>query len=105
MEDSSGVNVDFSGGLDEDVIELTDIIEEEPGEDVLELTDVVDDSASMEDVSLAGFQVELTDARIEEALERIIERKIGRDIAPLVMEAVEKAVKSEIENIKNRLGL
>ena len=103
MADSSDINIDFSDELKEGVIELTDIVEEAE-EDVLELTEPIDDISPADDISSVGGTM-LTDARIEKALEKVIEKKFGEEISPLLVEIIEKVVKSEMEKIKNRLDI
>ena len=51
----------------------------------------------------AAEPVALTEAQVEAALERVIEKTYGEKIEQLMIQTIEKTVKREIEKIKNAL--
>ncbi len=51
----------------------------------------------------ADESVALTDAQVEAALERVVEKIYGEKIEQMMIQTIEKTVKREIEKIKNAL--
>lgn len=103
---------DKSSDDSEEVIELTDVIADDSDDEVLELTDRVDEDPNEEekgpDVTQeqepAGPEMEIGEDRIEAALERLIEKKIGHRIEAVLYEVMERVMAREVEEIKSRLS-
>ncbi|MCF8045469.1 MAG: hypothetical protein K9J83_06375 [Desulfarculaceae bacterium] len=96
----------------EEVIELTDVIADDSDEEVLELTDRVDEDLNEKEKGLdvtqeqagPGPESEIGEDRIEAALERLIEKKIGHRIEAVLYEVMERVMAREVEEIKSRLS-
>ncbi len=101
-------DVSYDDKTDDDVIELTDIVEE--GSDIkrdnsiIELTEVVDDrtDADMQGpVPAAPEDIRLDD--FEAALEKVIEKKFADKIETILFEVMERVIEKEIMQIRNSL--
>lgn len=101
-------------GSDDDIIELTDIVEGNSDhttkEDVIELTDVVEKGSTDFNLDIGkeesdedeDFELEV-DGQLEAALESIIEKKFADKIDALLFEVMENVIEKEIAKIKERL--
>lgn len=104
---------------DEDIIELTDIVDEKsvPADDGLtELTDIIEETGTelgtditMEDSidddkdSVEPQNLNLTQDQLEASLERIIEKKFGDKIETILFEITEKVINEQVIKIKKSL--
>ena len=87
--------------LDDDtIIELTDVVskgsELSGYEDIIELTDIVEDTNSDLDIVVDREQ-------IETILEQIIEKKFADKIESILFEVMEKVIEKQIIEIKESL--
>jgi hypothetical protein len=107
----------------EDIIELTDIadLEQSPStqEDIIELTDIVEDQSAVLELEMndpvdevpvesiavkePGMELSVSQEQLETALERVIEKRFADKIDILLIEGMEKVIKKEIVEIKERL--
>jgi len=128
--------------IDEKIVELTDLADKEkaplPQEDIIELTDIVEDQGGVleletpsdDTADLSKDPVEIlemddpvdvvevepyaaeqpaqelsvTQEQLEAALERVIEKKFGDKIDILLNDGMEKVIKKEIIEIKEQLN-
>jgi 23S rRNA maturation-related 3'-5' exoribonuclease YhaM len=106
---------------DETIIDLMDIVGEEPDpepeDDIIELTDIVDENISDPDPEIVRFEPDaphtaepvpdqsaaLSAEQIEAALERVIEKKIAEKIEPILFEVLERVIEKEIAEIRASL--
>ena len=111
--DNDGVDNDESG---EGIIELTDIVMDEPDsgveEDIIELTDIVENQGM--DLNLDSVRVDadeetedlpfsLTSEQVEAALEKVIERQSADKIETILFQVIEKVIEREITGIRESL--
>jgi len=109
--------------IQDDIIELTDIadVEKTPStqEDIIELTDIVEDQSAVLDLEMnypldevpvesvavtePGMELSVSQEQLETALERVIEKRFADKIDILLIEGMEKVIKKEIVEIKERL--
>ena len=107
----------------DDIIELTDIADVEKSsstqEDIIELTDIVEDQSAVLDLEMnypldevpvesvavtePGMELSVSQEQLETALERVIEKRFADKIDILLIEGMEKVIKKEINQIKERL--
>ena len=112
---------------DDPIIELTDVVEDDedldqtlsddilsddgiPDETPVELSDVhdfndiedIDRTPAADDISASG-EISVSEAQIEAALERVIEKKFAEKIEPLLFETMERVILQEIQKIKTTL--
>ena len=126
------VGVEKTPSAQEDIIELTDIVEDQSAvlvldsateegfdsgenpereDDIyfkeeldLEMNDPVDEvPAESVAVTEPGMELSVTQEQLETALERVIEKRFADKIDILLIEGMEKAIKKEIAEIKERL--
>ena len=98
---------------DDDVIELTDIVEDDAdaGDDgMIELTDIVEDDGDMSEpaetpvlAQAAAAAPEIRMEDLEAALERVIEAKFSDKIESILFEVMERVIEKEIAQIKESL--
>jgi len=112
---------------DDPIIELTDVVEDDedlektlsddllsedgiPDETTVELADVHDfndiediDRAPVADDISVSDEISVSEAQIEAALERLIEKKFAEKIEPLLFETMERVILREIQKIKTTL--
>jgi hypothetical protein len=101
MTETIDLNKGFSDD-DEDIIELTDLIENGPDDG--SNTDVVLELEELADAVETGNTAAVpTDEAIEAALSRIIEKKYAQRLDALFVETVERVVEREIAAIKQSL--
>jgi len=111
--DNERVDNDESG---EGIIELTDIVMDEPDsgaeEDIIELTDIVENQGM--DLNLDIVRVDadeetedlpfsLTSEQVEAALERVIEKQFADQIQTILFQVIEKVIEREITGIRESL--
>ncbi|WP_413909865.1 hypothetical protein [Desulfobacula sp.] len=126
------VGVEKSPLIQEDIIELTDIVEDQSaapdldsvmeegfnsGENLelkddiyfkegleLEMNDPVDE-VPVESIAVteSGMDLSVSQEQLETALERVIEKRFADKIDILLIEGMEKVIKKEINEIKERL--
>ncbi len=101
MTEIMDLNTDFSDD-DEDIIELTDILEDLPDSGGTDDGVSAADAAVRDGAAAVGPGVPDDDA-IEAALLRIVEKKYARRLDTLFVEAVERVVEREIAAIKQSL--
>ena len=112
---------------DDPIIELTDVVEDDedlektlsddllsedgiPDETPVELSDVhdfndiedIDRAPAADDISVSD-EISVSEAQIEAALERLIEKKFAEKIEPLLFETMERVILREIQKIKTTL--
>ena len=101
MTETIDLNKGFSDD-DEDIIELTDLIENGPDDG--SNTDVILELEELADAVETGNTAAVpTDEVIEAALSRIIEKKYAQRLDALFVETVERVVEREIAAIKQSL--
>ncbi len=98
-------------GQDEQIIELTDIVDdvdavsedEMSDNDIIELTDIdaPSDALVVEDVLPDGLAV--SRQQLEAALERIIEKKFSQKIEAILFDVMERVISKEITEIRENL--
>ncbi len=98
-------------GQDEQIIELTDIVDdvdavsedEMSDNDIIELTDIdaASDALVVEDVLPDGYAV--SQEQLEAALERIIEKKFSQKIEAILFDVMERVISREITEIRENL--
>ena len=91
---------------DEDIIQLIDEVVEDEDEEVIELSDIAGVSAQKDDTpegSAEPAEINISDEKLERALERVIHRTFSEKAEQMLTEAIEKAVAKEIEKLKRIL--
>lgn len=94
-------NLDLDAmGTDEDIIELTEPVYEDEfseEEDIVELVDVVEESVA-DDVLES-----ISEARIQDLFEKMINEKYGSRMDDLLLTVMEKVVEKEVTSLKKIL--
>jgi hypothetical protein len=112
------VEADLSDAIDPDVIELTDISTQMEGteqEDLaldfdLEMDEAIEPVAepivpvaTVSEAPATAIDAGITQEQIDEALERVIEKKFAETIEKSLLEVMEKVLEREIADIRKRL--
>ncbi|MFO7911098.1 MAG: hypothetical protein R6V15_02955 [Desulfotignum sp.] len=98
-------------GQDEQIIELTDIVDDMdavsedavPDDDIIELTDIdpVTEGPGVEEV--LPDNAAISQQQIEAALERVIEKKFSEKIDIILFDVMERVISKEIKEIRENL--
>lgn len=91
-----------SSASSQDMIELSDVAQEETIENDLDL-DLGLGSDSDSGSSILSLESSITQERVDAALERVIEKKFAKKIERNLLEVMEKVLEREIVDIRERL--
>ncbi|MCM2283466.1 MAG: hypothetical protein NDI81_01730 [Desulfobacula sp.] len=101
--DNDGANGDASG---EEMIELTDIVMDEPDslaeEKIIELTDIIKNEGTDLNPEVASSFAP-TSEQLEAALEKVIEKLFADKIQAILFQVVERVIEREISGIRESL--
>jgi len=96
------VGEDSSDASNQDVIELSDVAQEETIENDLDL-DLDLDLNSDSGAFIPSLESAITQEQVDAALERVVEKKFAKIIEKSLLEVMEKVLEREIVDIRKRL--
>ncbi len=91
---------------DDEIIQLIDELGEDEDEEVIELSDIAGVSTQKDETPEGASEpaeINISDEKLERALERVIQRTFSEKAEQMLTEAIEKAVVKEIDKLKRIL--